>query len=622
MEPTLILLEQVIALSRTPNIIIAGDFNSKHAAWGAQESDARGSRLVEFMSTHGLLLLNDSTAIPTYETRYAMSWIDVTMATPSALVAGYSWPVLEDVTFSEHRHIEVRIGEELEAFGRQRTDLVLPPLRRPDGTYTTTHLEAAALLLQTQVAVDNRTTDNCDHDAVRSIAAAPYWTSEQDAPFSPTELDSVVRQMKDRSAPGPEGLTPPLVKGLVAIHKPFLLWLFNSALRLGHFPSRWRRGRIIFIRKPGRLSELTTSYRPICVNSVLGKVLERLLNGRLYFFLHRAGYIHPNQYGITHAKSAVLALHGLHKRLLRLKAEQTPAILMSLDFQGAFDSVWHPRILQFFRERGLPSCLYHLLRTFLADRTVVFSSHAGQVEAHPTLGSPQGSPISPLLWNVIIHGLLSLPMPEGVVVQAYADDTVIVIPGNKRQELADKASEVLRRVDKWATDVKVKLSREKTSYVLFSHGVGGMERVRPTVRIDPSQPGLQYTDTLRILGVVFDRRLSFLAHADFLRDKINRVLVHALHIEMELRHLNKQFRVLQLRRTIVSDGITWDPATVALPLDKWHSHPARTSPVVTVRRLTVCEARDFARLPGIHVYTDGAYTSLSAGAAYVILSPG
>lgn len=123
MEPTLLLLEQAIALSRTANIIIAGDSNAKHAAWGDQESDTRGSRLVE-----------------------------------------------------------------------------------SDGTHTTTHLEAAALLLQTQVAVDDHATDNCDHDAVRSIVAAPYSTLQQDAPFSPSELDSVVRQMKDRSAPGPDGL--------------------------------------------------------------------------------------------------------------------------------------------------------------------------------------------------------------------------------------------------------------------------------------------------------------------------------------------------------------------------------------------------------------------------------
>ncbi|KAH7987088.1 hypothetical protein HPB52_024533 [Rhipicephalus sanguineus] len=276
---------------------------------------------------------------------------------------------------------------------------------------------------------------------------------------------------------------------------------------------------MIFIRKPGRSPDLTTSYRPICVTSVLGKIFERLLNGRLYHFLVRGGYIHPQQYGFTHGKSAVLALHRLHDQLVRLKRDRTPAVLMSLDFQGAFDSVWHPLVLQFFRDRALPSRLYHLLRTFLCDRTVTFTSHAGEAHAQPSLGSPQGSPISPLLWNVVIHGLLSLDMPPGVSVQAYADDTVILISGKTRQSLGEVGSEVLRRVEAWTSGSKVRLSREKTFCVLFSHGVGGMERVHPTVRAEASAKGLKFVDTLRVLGVVFDRRLNFFAHADHVRAK-------------------------------------------------------------------------------------------------------
>ncbi|KAH6941489.1 hypothetical protein HPB50_019021 [Hyalomma asiaticum] len=51
-----------------------------------------------------------------------------------------------------------------------------------------------------------------------------------------------------------------------------------------------------------------------------------------------------------------------------------------------------------------------------------------EIEAYPSLGSPQGSPLSPMLWNVTIHDLLGLPLPTGVTVQAYAYDTVIVVP--------------------------------------------------------------------------------------------------------------------------------------------------------------------------------------------------
>ncbi|KAH7962823.1 hypothetical protein HPB52_018082 [Rhipicephalus sanguineus] len=382
-----------------------------------------------------------------------MSWIEITLATPSMLIGGHSWHVREDVTHSEHRYIVITIGEvtygnatrdpwfdqvthtqvqsaealdrlalerkrvnasrrrfqrckddalrvmfraqysELlaafrrataqaresymrgfcaectrksifstpynQAFGKVRADQVLPPLVRPDGSYTATHLESASLLLQTQIAVDDRTTGAPPHRAIRPYTSAcrithGFRTSHSHA------------RSLTRSAPGPDDLSPPIVKGLARVQGHFLLWLLNSAMRLGHFPSQWKRVRIIFIRKP-----------------VLGKVLERLLNGRLCHFMLQGGHVHQNQYGFTHGKSAVLALHRLHGRLVCLKREKTPVILMSLDFQGAFDSVRHPLVLQFFRDRGLTSRLYHLLRTFLTDRTVTFTSHAGQAHAQP-----------------------------------------------------------------------------------------------------------------------------------------------------------------------------------------------------------------------------------------------
>ncbi|KAH6924170.1 hypothetical protein HPB50_013248 [Hyalomma asiaticum] len=52
-----------------------------------------------------------------------------------------------------------------EAFGRTRPPRLLPPLERPDGTYTTTHLESAALLLRSQIAVDDARKDLPEHAA-------------------------------------------------------------------------------------------------------------------------------------------------------------------------------------------------------------------------------------------------------------------------------------------------------------------------------------------------------------------------------------------------------------------------------------------------------------------------
>ncbi|KAH8039497.1 hypothetical protein HPB51_007399 [Rhipicephalus microplus] len=109
MEPTLVLVERTLAWLRTRNIV-AGIANAKHSAWGAQASNPRGSRLAEFAAVASLIPINDSAFITTYENKYSMSWIDVTLATSSVVAAGRSWRVRGDVTYSEHLYDEVAIG--------------------------------------------------------------------------------------------------------------------------------------------------------------------------------------------------------------------------------------------------------------------------------------------------------------------------------------------------------------------------------------------------------------------------------------------------------------------------------------------------------------------------------
>ncbi|KAH7932580.1 hypothetical protein HPB52_022446 [Rhipicephalus sanguineus] len=332
------------------------------------------------------------------------------------------------------------------------------------------------------IAVDDPTTDEAMHASTRSLAAAPYNSLYEDVPFTFLEIVDVLRNTPKKSAPGPDHISPAIMKALFRYHPRFFLMLFNAALALGYFPRCWRT------------AQRASSYRPICFSSVFGKTLERLLNGRLQYFLEKRGLVHPREYGFTRGRSPLLALHAL-------KAHQyVTAVLVSLDFHGAFDSVWHPLVIPYFRERALPSGLYHLLCTFLADRSVFVRSNAGQVEANPTLGSPQGSPLSPLLSYTVIDSILSLRMPRGVIVQAYADDTIILVPVPSRDALDILASEVLRRVIEWSRAAKVSLNCDKSFCVLFSHGVG--------------------PHGARTSHLVFDRRLSFFHHADYLRQKV------------------------------------------------------------------------------------------------------
>ncbi|KAL1467768.1 hypothetical protein MTO96_041942 [Rhipicephalus appendiculatus] len=70
-------------------------------------SEGSSSRFA--LSVH-LLPLNDVQSLPTYETPYSLSWIYLTFTSPPVLSAGFRWAVQNDVTYSEHRLVEVQIG--------------------------------------------------------------------------------------------------------------------------------------------------------------------------------------------------------------------------------------------------------------------------------------------------------------------------------------------------------------------------------------------------------------------------------------------------------------------------------------------------------------------------------
>ncbi|KAH7978437.1 hypothetical protein HPB49_005514 [Dermacentor silvarum] len=90
----------VVAIScELAGFILGGYLNAKHALWGSETGDLRGTQLVQFAYANDLHILNHSSSIPTFETPYARSWIDVTLA-------GYRWLISEEETPSDHRYIE------------------------------------------------------------------------------------------------------------------------------------------------------------------------------------------------------------------------------------------------------------------------------------------------------------------------------------------------------------------------------------------------------------------------------------------------------------------------------------------------------------------------------------
>ena len=105
------------------------------------------------------------------------------------------------------------------------------------------------------------------------------------SPFSSIELSTAISQLSTSTSLGPNQITYPLLSHLPQSALNFLLYIFNLSWSTHTFPSAWKQSTIIPILKPGKPSDSPSSYRPISLTSCTSKFFERMVLGRLTYFL-------------------------------------------------------------------------------------------------------------------------------------------------------------------------------------------------------------------------------------------------------------------------------------------------------------------------------------------------
>ena len=110
--------------------------------------------------------------------------------------------------------------------------------------------------------------------------------------FSMSELNKAMKKLKMRKAPGQDKLHNEMLVNLDDSGRKVILCLINMTFDIGHIPKAWRNAVISPILKKGKPQEDLNSYRPISITSCLGKIAERMINSRLYWWLESSGHLH------------------------------------------------------------------------------------------------------------------------------------------------------------------------------------------------------------------------------------------------------------------------------------------------------------------------------------------
>lgn len=375
--------------------------------------------------------------------------------------------------------------------------------------------QSMSLLLDEIIRRDDAREDDEWQERARWEAGNVIPENGNSGDFRMEEAERIIAELPRGKAPGPDGVVYEMLRATWPVAGDALLQLWNECLRQGVFPRDWKIGTLVLLLKGEEKDRSSpTSYRPISLLSVFGKVLEKLVLGRLEAGLE--GEDRGNQYGFRKGRSTIDALEECGR--VAAEAEEKYVVGLFLDVKGAFDTLWWPDILRVLRERNCPRDLYLLIRDYLTDRRVVVTEGEERVERGCEKGCPQGSILGPFFWNLVFDGNLEENRPWCRKI-AYADDEVILVKGNSRPQLEQRAGEILDSTLQWCNRHKLHLSREK-SVGLIMKGKFDRER-RPRIRMGDGY--IRMGDEVRHLGVYWGERMTVLPHLREMRAKIRKL---------------------------------------------------------------------------------------------------
>ena len=175
------------------------------------------------------------------------------------------------------------------------------------------------------------------------------------------------------------------------------------------------------------------------------------------------GVLSPQHGGALPKRSAMDLVAAFTHDVEKAFSSGQHVAMVTMDVQGAFDALLKNRLLHRMRDQGWATPAISMIDCFLSDRQVRVRLGKTTTSSYPVhCGTPQGSPLSPVLYTLYLAELMQQEKTHRF---GYADDICLYRTASTLDSCNEMIAEDIRQINSWSCANKIAFAPEKMEMI-------------------------------------------------------------------------------------------------------------------------------------------------------------
>lgn len=321
------------------------------------------------------------------------------------------------------------------------------------------------------------------------------------------EVLSLVNGVKS-NAVGSDGINIKMLKLCCPVIIKYITHIINSCITKHVFPDSWKAAIVIPLPKvnePKTYSDL----RPISILPTLSKILEKLMNKQITYYLNSRNLLPETQSGFRQFHSCTTALINITDDILQAYDDGKITVLVLLDYSKAFDTIDRDLLFSILQYIGFSTDAIGLIKSYFDKRLQTIKIDNKISSARQSLrGVPQGSILGPLFYTIYTFNFSRYI--EFSKIHMYADDTQIYhsFQLSEFNKSIEELTKDLNKLYQVSTKHALKLNPSKSCVVLVGRN-SDCEKIKDAVHITINNAEIAVKDEAKNLGLILDSSFRY-----------------------------------------------------------------------------------------------------------------